>query len=172
MATRSPKVQVAVHQQSDALSREIQFPVVLDKKDWNPKNRFLKNMLASDRARLKKLQPFKATRKQKALGPHALSALAGFDGFNNVDKHRLLQLTQTAPHDASIYTNPKAVLTDCQPVMLDGQFREKLTPQRNPLQLGDKVFLLAVTLTGRSPQTDLEPCLACFIAVRETWEVL
>jgi hypothetical protein len=153
--------------------RNIQFPVVTDKPNWSgtPHRKY---MIGAHRAKVKKFQPFNITAKARRAGiPHWLNGLAGFDGLDNVDKHRSINLTNFAMLNYTL-TNPENLaFTDCAPILVRGKIRAYSSDEfRNPPHVGDVVLRFPVTPLGLNPDVNFEARLTGFVAVRETWEVL
>jgi len=152
--------------------KEIQFPIVLDRDKWSAhRNRI--HMLAEDAAKIEKFQPFEmpADDEEQVLA-HPLSGLAGFNGFDNIDKHRTLHLTYFVLKDFRAGMSPNAKYTDCVPI-LESDFPvvfDSITSERP--KVGDEVMRAMVRPTGPNPDVDFEPRLTGFVAIGESCDIL
>jgi len=153
--------------------KQIQFPVVVDKKDWVTHiNR--KHMVVTDADKLEEFQPFNLSPDRRAKGHrNALEDIAGFGGVDNVDKHRTIHLTYTLVERVAWMDNWN--YRDCTP--LDdgtgpGAGHIKFMLSDNPPKPGDEVYRVTVVPDGPNPQMDFKSSLTGYIAIREGWNVI
>ena len=153
---------------SEAEARKIQFPIVYDKTEWFTATH-RKFMLPADADKLEKFQPFNTP--AGFVGKHFLD---GLREISNSDKHRILELIYTVPHQVG-YVGPHYFdFIDCIPSIIkeDGGISVVTTKPTNPLQVGDEIARIYVTPKGPNPDVDLKARLTAFIGVRERWNLL
>ena len=156
--------------------RFIHFPVCMTEGEWGAYTR-RKLIRRVDLAKLKKLQPFKMPAKVTARsGPHLLDFFAGFNGINNVDKHRKIELISTLTHTAGWTDNWKYV--QCTPVADKtghpgaGHIKFTLGDENLTPKVGDEVYRVTVIAEGPDPQMDFKPSLSSYVAIREGFDVM
>lgn len=160
--------------------KKIKFPVVLDINKWDS-GKYWKFMCPDDAAKLKDFQPFNfvPSAKQDPRDYHPFAMLGGFDGVDNVDKHRAIHLTVCAMHETALHGS-NAVPIDCEFAacyvwgnMPGGMipYYVHTVPGDSP-QPGDEILRVPVIVTGPNPQVKFETSLTVFIKFRESLNVL
>ena len=152
--------------------KQIQFPVVVEEAKW-PAHVHRKHMSDVDAEKLKKFQPFNLGPISRAGGAlHPLEGLAGFNGLDNIDKHRTINVTSVVQDQAALSRMPPT-FRDCVPTAGAGAngFSITYSAASQPPRVGDEILRVYVVKTGPNPDVNFDPGFACYVAIRETWDV-
>ena len=157
--------------------KEIQFPICMHEEAWNKPYVNRKHMDPADANKLKQFQPFLLPAAERAAGVgHPLEAFFGFDGVENVDKHRSIELAVLAPTEKRMLLESFDDFVDCRPGIFSGTedgpgiATYHFAPS-NPPQPGDEIVFIPVVVTGPNPHVKLKVRLSAFIALRKTWKI-
>ncbi len=151
-----------------AVIKSIHFPVVIEESKWRDSvhNQW---MDGADANKLKRFQPFNLGPQSRAKGVrHPFEIFCGFDGIDNIDKHRSIHLTYIAPRLKSFASESVYTFHECYPV--DGSV--EIGMSGFPTNPGDEVARVSVVPSGPDPDVDFETCLAGYVAMGERWDVI
>ena len=128
-------------------------------------------MAPADMAKLKRFQPFINIDTRTPTDLHFLEQLAGFNGLDNIDKHRAIHLT-TFAFWAGTFGGRPPVCTNCWPLLVGGAAQWHLIAPGNPPKPDQEVLSLLVEQRGPNPHVDAPAELAGAVLVRGEWNVL